>query len=488
MKKIITMFISALMLITSTPIHVFSQNFRNENGWKRAYNQDLKSFEDVKGIYETADIPAPQAPVTTDVPKIAEEANLNKLGQEYVDLSKEVKNSRAYIQSLYKKIDNEIAAVTNTAEMNAVYSKYFDEIEAYKARMDKMFNRYENYLTDFSYAKKYVVQETAKDFVERFSYKYKRYKPSAYPSLMAVYEDEIMNTYMKKMVDLTPEKLVTNMEELNNTYWYLEKRLGENFDEFLDIDISAFMYDERMASAVLKPEEVFKRALAKFDDRELQALGISAEARQGKNLLRTVRHLRKYIKTFGKYGYVSEGLTFLELMKILRPMSKEARVKYIDDLTGISNGKKQLLKDAFELKDESVIKGFTKYSTEKGFKKLAKTGVLLGIGALVTMMTIKDIQAKTTFADVDDPIDLLTAVKNNTAEPEEELFFYASEEAESEIAGDGVLLLKFLEAVRFVEESKALAKDMNKDTSAKVENTVINNDFIFNQPEKEDKA
>ena len=478
MKKIISMFISALMLITSAPTQIFAQE-------RQMLHSD---YQNLYNLYQKADMPAPQAPVTTDVPKIAEEANLNKLGQEYVDLSKEVKNSRAYIQSLYKKIDNEIAAVANTAEMNAVYSKYVDEIEAYKARMDKMFNRYENYLTDFSYAKKYVVQETAKDFVERFSYKYKRYKPSAYPSLMAVYEDEIMNTYMKKMVDLTPEKLVTNMEELNNTYWYLEKRLGKNFDEFLDIDISAFMYDERMASAVLKPKEVFEKALFTFDDRELRALGISAEARQGKNLLSTVRHLRQYIKTFGKYGYVAEGLTFLDLMKILRPMSKEARVKYIEELVGLTPGQKQLLKDAFELKDEAIIKGISKYSTNKGFMKLAKTGAVLGIGALATILTIKSINASTTFADINDPVTLLTAVKNNTAEPEEELFFFASEEAESEIADDGVLLLKFLEAVRFVEESKALAKDMNKDTSAKVENTVINNDFIFNQPEKEDKA
>lgn len=422
-----------------------------------------------------------------EVPSIAKEANLNKLGQDYVNLTKEVQETRLYIQKLYKNIDNEIAATTNIAEMNAVYSKYLDDIEIYKTRMDKMLGKYEEYLTDFSYAEKYVVQETAKDFAERLSYKYTR-KPVVYPDLMVIYDDELLNLYRSKIAQLTPEKLVTDMGDVNNAYWYFEKRLGQNFDDFFNIDIGAFMYDERMASAVLKPEEVFKRALAKFDDRELQALGISAEARQGKNLLRTVKHLRKYIKTFGKYGYVSEGLTFLKLMKILRPMSKEARVKYIEDLTGISNGKKQLLKDAFELKDESVIKGFTKYSTEKGFKKLAKTGVLLGIGALVTMMTIKDIQAKTTFADVDDPIDLLTAVKNNTAEPEEELFFYASEEAESEIAGDGVLLLKFLEAARFVKESKDLAKDMHKDTSAKVENTVINNDFIFNQPEKEDRA
>ncbi len=145
-----------------------------------------------------------------EVPSIAKEANLNKLGQDYVNLSKEVQETRLYIQKLYKKIDNEIAATTNIAEMNAVYSKYLDDIEIYKTRMDKMLGKYEEYLTDFSYAEKYVVQETAKDFAERLSYKYTR-KPVVYPDLMVIYDDELLNLYRSKIAQLTPEKLVTDM-------------------------------------------------------------------------------------------------------------------------------------------------------------------------------------------------------------------------------------------------------------------------------------
>ncbi|MCR5504385.1 MAG: hypothetical protein K6E94_02280 [Elusimicrobiaceae bacterium] len=246
------------------------------------------------------------------------------------------------------------------------------------------------------------------------------------------------------------------------------------------MNMKTFAYDDfvQKHAKEINPKDIFKRAMEKFDDKELSAMGISLEARQGKNILSIVRKLRRHINTFGIKSTTNK-LTLFGLIKALKPLSAEARAKYIEDLTGLNQGQKQLLKDVFELDDAAITKGITEFSKKanKGFKKAIKTGALIGIGAALTILTIHEVKATTTFEDVIDPV-----------EPEDDILFYGSDESESYVMNDAFHMLKLLETAHFVYESNEFAKGLKKDTTAQVEDTVINNNFEINIPKAELKS
>ncbi len=411
------------------------------------------------------------------VPEVQEELKYLEVKREYSNLIDEIRKSKIEFQDLCKRMKGDI---DRGKSLQHVYMEYFDDIESYKTRMGKIFGEYQEFLTKISYAKKYVINETAKDVAERLSYKYTGI-PKAYPELMIIYNDGWSEEYvMKKFQGLTPKNLISKMDAIDYAYSDLLEISFKNYHDFDNMDFNAWRYDEKVANTLkeIKPEEIFKRAMEKFNDEELSAIGLTAEARQGKNLLSIVRKLKRHIRTFGIKSTTNK-LTLFGLIKALKPLSQAERAKYIEDLTGLNQGQKQLLKDVFELDDAAVTKSITKFSknANKGFRNAMKTGALIGIGALLTIISINDLKAATTFEDVIDPV-----------EPEDNILFYGSDESESYVMNDAFHMLKLLETAEIVAQANDFAKGMTKDTTAQVEDTVLDYNFEINIPGIESKA
>lgn len=437
------------------------------------------------------------------VPDVTKEIKLTELQREIEEISSKVKKMEKMLNGLSKELKeaphyfeylasydfphDEMKAFNMWKEVvNSPESIYFKKFEAYKREMKNFIKEYSSLSAKINYAEKYVQGESSKKIIERFGYKYSGKAPIVYPQKM-VFEDEVMIKYFEDMfATLTPSDLIkfqSKMEDINK--YFSTKFMFEDITKFERTAHAAVLVNRRadiFITDILTPQEVMKYAYEHFDEAQRSALKIALEStREEATLLSTVRKIRKYIRTFGTDSL--KNISFFQLLKNLRSLDEAARVKYIQEITGFSEGQSKFLADVSKLQNsEKFVKNVVLYApeTEKVAGKIIKrgltNGILIGIGSVFVITTINSINANNSFADSFDAATVKGKIEQSISTPEEDLLFYAGEEAESDILNNSLHTLKFIETALMLMETKSISQSIikNEKKNIEIEDKVIN--------------
>ena len=173
-------------------------------------------------------------------------------------------------------------------------------------------------------------------------------------------------------------------------------------------------------------------------------------------------------------------------------MSQTARVEYIKNFTEFSKGEKQLVADISKLKDKHKFINKMLYSPDntkiagKAVKALAITGTAIGLCAILSMLNITQVNAMSNdFSESVDFAELKAAIENGETTPEEDLFYYSSDEAVNAIYNEPFHTIKMLETWEYLMRSNNIAQEMlkEKETRAEVEKIAIESVENFDDSE-----
>ncbi len=208
-------------------------------------------------------------------------------------------------------------------------------------------------------------------------------------------------------------------------------------------------------------------------------------------LLSTVREIRRHIRFFGTKS--TDNFSFFKLLRRLRPMDQAARAEYIKQVTGFTPGQKQLLKDISALDKKFINKTIlwddTLEFSKKTFRKALNTGILIGIGAVVSAVTIREVKSNNNFTnDTLTPAALAKIkkdIENGTANEEDIWLFYSSESSEKAVVSDSFHTLNFIKLAADIADAEYLIQNIQKQNKEEeIENKIIENSTNIRSLEK----
>lgn len=441
-----------------------------------------------------------------EVPNVISEIKLEELQKRMEKLSKELNKLETSFNSLLKNFheapyymeykilddgDHALEMVTARKNwyktINNYKSPYYKQFQNFQKEMNKFFDEFTALSRDINYAHIYVEDEFAKKVIERLSYKYTGQALQAYPVKPALVDDIAVKHYRKIFSAGVPSDLVKAEKEMHKMYTYFDIRVNvENIKNLKEVGKTALKLDNRakmfIAQQIKTPKEIMLYAYNNiYEDSQRYAVKITLEtAEKGDGLISTVTKLQRYLRTFGKPS--QNKISFFNLLKKLYPMTQSARVEYIKNFTKFSEGEKQLIADISKLKDKRKFINKMLYSTDntkiagKAVKALAITGTAIGICAILSMLNITQVNAMSNdFSESVDFVELKAAIENGETTPEEDLFYYSSDEAANAIYNEPFHTIKMLETWEYLMRSNNIAQEIlkEKETRAEVESKIL---------------
>ena len=448
------------------------------------------------------------------VPNVMAETKIVELQRRMEALSKKLKKAEISFNNLLKSFRNaphymdylicddgdhivemEAAKQKWHKALNNPTSQYYKDFKAYQAEMNKIFDEFSAVSSEVNYAHKFIEEETAKKVIERLSYKYSGKAPSAYPQGLPLVDDIAIKHYRNILTSSVPSDLTKIEKEFEGMYTYLNIRINlEGLEDLTATAKMALKIDNRaelfISQQIKKPQEIIMYAYNNiYQEGQRYAVKIALEAeKEGTGLVSTVIKIQRYMRNFGT-GNVNK-MSFFRLLREMRPLTRAARVEYVKKITGLSKGEKQLLADIANLENKEkfinkMLYGQNTKIAGKTVKGLTQTGILLGIGSVLAVFYIMNIDAHNNFSNSLDIPGLQAAIERGESTPEEELLFYTSEDATSVICENSFHTIKMLETFDNVMRANFFSQEIAKENEirAEVENLLIDHITDFSDLE-----
>ena len=417
------------------------------------------------------------------------------------NLLKELENAphyTEYLVSVYEDLPKESwEALSKWKDVvNEPSSKYFKYFKNYKNEMTVLFNEHMLFVTDVNLAKKYVQNEASKRIIERLGYKYTSV-PAVYPGLkkLELGYDMVLDFFEDMLQKANPSDVKLIQKEFENMHTYFNIRFTVDSNNFSKVATDALKIDNktyRYIRDIISPKDVIKYAYEHLSVEQRNALRLVLQLPEEETtLLSTVREIRRHIRYFGTKS--TDNFSFFKLLRRLRPMDQAARAEYIKQVTGFTPGQKQLLKDISALDKKFIRKTIlwddTLEFSQKTFGKALNAGILIGIGAVVSAVTIREVKSNNNFNNYTLTPAALAKIKkdieNGTANEEDIWLFYSSESSEKAVVSDSFHTLNFIKLAADIADAEYLIQNIQKQNKEEeIENKIIENSTNIRSLEK----
>ena len=367
---------------------------------------------------------------------------------------------------LVKALDN------NSKDVPKLLTKYKEKAEiAAQNYFDYVTNlrSFERYLDDISEVG--VLKRLASQYAER---------QTKIPTVYNIKENIIVGHFRNKIAGLNESNIYgiskIEIQELTDIHSSLITKFeGDILSDYSKLHSKLAKINEESARIIrtyYQPTDVLLAAYEDLVANKKIAFRANLNLREHPEKLGLViKDIRRYLRTTNPNK--SPVFSFFKLLRELRGMNTVEREAYVEFLTDLKPGQKQLLRDIGALEDKGVRKLTT--------RKMLKVGPLLIVGTILTVATISEVNAQNHFSNESINSYRLKQISDNikagNVSPTEAIEYYSSAASES------VLLEDIDHALGFAEFS--VAKSNAEDDMDIIED-IINNDpelqITFKQP------